>query len=146
MINIRARVRHLVQKYGTRDPERLAKELGIYVVRKEYSPHTKGYFIRIHRNKFITVNSTLDHYSQKIVLAHELGHAVLHYNFDVRFIREYTLFPIGKYEIEANKFAAELLIDESEICKDWTTTEISIALNVPKQLVEYKFGAYLIAS
>ncbi len=45
----------------------------------------------------------------------------------------------AEYEIEANKFAAELLIDEAEICKDWTTAEISAALNVPKQLVEYKF-------
>ena len=139
MINIHARVKHLVQKYGTRNPEKLAKELGIYVIKTEYSQRTKGYFVCMLRNRFITVNSSLDWLSQRIVLAHELGHALLHYNQDIRFIKEYTLFPIGKYEIEANKFAAELLIDEAEICKDWTTAEISAALNVPKQLVEYKF-------
>lgn len=142
MINIRARVRHLVQKYGTRNPERLAKELGIIVIRQEYSPLTKGYFIRALRRKFITVNSILDLQSQYIVLAHELGHAVLHSSQDIYFIREYTLFPVGKYEIQANKFAAELLIDDDEIRKDLSIPEMSRWLEVPEELVKYKLNAY----
>ena len=63
--NIHARVKHLVQKYETRDPLRLARYLNIDVVHKEYSPHTKGYYLKTLRNKFIVVNSTLDEYSQK---------------------------------------------------------------------------------
>lgn len=140
VINIRARVRHLVQKYGTRNPERLAKELGIIVIRQEYSPITKGYFIRALRQKFIVVNTILDWSSQQIVLAHELGHALLHSSQDIYFIREYTLFPVGKYEVEANRFAAELLIEDDDIQKDWTTTEMSTYLGVPEKLIEYKIG------
>lgn len=140
MINIRARVRHLVQKYSTRNPEKLAKELGIIVIRQEYSPITKGYFIRALRQKFIVVNAILDQSSQQIVLAHELGHALLHSSQDIYFIREYTLFPVGKYEVEANRFAAELLIEDEDIQKDWTTTEMSTYLGVPEKLIEYKIG------
>jgi len=138
--NIHARVKHLVQKYETRDPLRLAKYLNIHVVHKEYSPHTKGYYIKAIRNKFIVVNSTLDEYSQRIVLAHELGHAILHSSEPIYFIREYTLFPVGPYEIEANKFAAELLIDDYEIkeMRYQPISYIASTLGVNEELVEYK--------
>jgi len=122
--NIHARVKHLVQKYETRDPLKLASYLNIHVIRKQYSYHTKGYYIKTLRNKFIVVNSILDKHSQRIVLAHELGHAYLHSTESIYFIREYTLFPVGPYEHEANKFAAELLIDDYDI-KDLRHESIS---------------------
>lgn len=140
--NIHARVKHLVQKYETRDPLKLARYLNIHVIHKEYSPHTKGYYIKTIRNKFIVVNSTLDEYSQRIVLAHELGHAILHSSEPIYFIREYTLFPVGPYEAEANKFAAELLIDDYDI-KDLRYESISCiagTLGVSEELVEYKLA------
>ncbi|MFL0198427.1 hypothetical protein ACJDU8_23085, partial [Clostridium sp. WILCCON 0269] len=36
MINIHARVKHLIQKYGTRDPEKLAKELKITIIKRPF--------------------------------------------------------------------------------------------------------------
>lgn len=141
-INIHARVKHLVQKYQTRDPLRLARYLNINVAHKKYSIHTKGYYIKTLKNKFIVVNSTLDDYSQKIVLAHELGHAILHSSEPIYFIREYTLFPVGPYEHEANKFAAELLIDDNEIKKSpyESISCIAVTLGVSEELVEYKIS------
>jgi len=140
--NIHARVKHLVQKYGTRNPERLANYLGIHVFYKEYSLKTKGYFIKTLRNKFIIVNSALDEDSQRIVLAHELGHAILHSSEPVYFIREYTLFPIGTYEYEANKFAAELLIDDNDLklIHNETIGYMAGTLGVNEELVKYKFS------
>lgn len=141
--NIHARVKHLVQKYGTRDPVSIAGELGIEVVYKPYSNSTKGYFIRSLRNKYIIVNSTLCDDDQRIVASHELGHSVLHPASDIYFIREHTLFPTGPYEIEANKFAAELLIDDHDIDKymldNLNAEQIANYYGVPKELVEYKF-------
>ncbi len=142
--NIHARVKHLVQKYETRDPIKLAKHLNIHVIYKQYSPHTKGYYIKILNNKFIVVNSTLDEYSQRIVLAHELGHAVLHSSEPICFIREYTLFPIGIYEREANKFAADLLID-NDVIKEMILEPICYIANVlqvNEELVEYKINKF----
>jgi Zn-dependent peptidase ImmA (M78 family) len=130
--NIHARVKHLVQKYETRDPLKLARYLNIHVVHKEYSPHTKGYYIKTIRNKFVVVNSTLD----------ELGHAILHSSEQIYFIREYTLFPIGPYECEANKFAAELLIDDYDIkeIRNEPISHIACMLKVNEELVEYKLN------
>ncbi|WKV08159.1 ImmA/IrrE family metallo-endopeptidase [Thermoanaerobacterium sp. CMT5567-10] len=142
MVNIHARVKHLIYKYGTRNPEKIARNLKMHIRYKEYNDFTKGYYINLIRNKFIIVNSLLDLNSRRIVLAHELGHALLHFNQDIYFIREYTLFPIGRFEIEANKFAAELLIDDDEIRNDWSIPEMSCWLGVPEELVKYKLGIY----
>lgn len=143
-INIRARVKHLVWRHGTRNPERIAKDLGVHVEYKTYSEKTKGYFVKTLKQKFIIVNDTLDEDSKRIVLAHELGHAVLHSSDDIYTIREHTLFPVGPYEVEANKFAAELLIDSRDIDKhmleELNIEQISRHLGVNEQLVEYKLA------
>ncbi|MFR2840661.1 MAG: ImmA/IrrE family metallo-endopeptidase [Zhenhengia sp.] len=85
MINISLRVKNLINRHETRDPKRIAKDLNIHV---RYLPYetTKGYFIKIKGNKFIIINSNLDEVTQTIVLAHELGHALLH--SDLEFIGE----------------------------------------------------------
>lgn len=144
MINIRVRVKHLIQKYGTRDPEKLAKELNIMIKKIPFkSPRTKGLFKKELGRKFIVINSNLDEFSQKIVMAHELGHALLHSSKLTHYIHEYTLFPRGKYEIDANKFAAELLIDEKDMDKhqfqNMSLNQVSSYFGVPNELVEYKF-------
>ncbi|WDU84242.1 hypothetical protein [Caloramator sp. Dgby_cultured_2] len=41
--NMRVRVKHLIQKYGTRNPEKLAREMGIVVVKKPFN-NTMGFF------------------------------------------------------------------------------------------------------
>lgn len=123
-MNIALRVKNLACRHNTRDPFRIAKELGIHIKFLPYE-QTKGYFCEVHTNKFIVINSNLDEFSQLIVAAHELGHALLHSNNKcgrpTQPIQDYTLFPTDSiYENEANKFAAELLIHEDmnydEIC------------------------------
>jgi len=86
--------------------------------------------------------SAIDKYSQRIVLAHELGHAILHSSEPIYFIREYTLFPIGPYEHEANKFAAELLIDDYDLkeMRYETVSHIASTLGVCEELLEYKLN------
>ncbi|APM40519.1 ImmA/IrrE family metallo-endopeptidase [Clostridium kluyveri] len=147
MINIHARVKHLIQKYGTRDPEKLARELKITIIKRPFKK-TMGFFKKDLGKKFVIVNSNLDEFIQRLVLAHELGHALLHSSNQTSYIHEYTLFPRGRVEIEANKFAAELLIDEAEIDKcyleNMCTSQVASYFGVPKKLVEYKFDKYII--
>lgn len=141
-INIHARVRNLVRKYGTRDPIKIAREIGIRVIYWEFTDQTKGYFVKMLRNRFIVINSLLDETSRQIVAAHELGHALLHSSCDLYWLREYTLFPVAPYEQEANSFAAELLIDEKELDEymllNMSSEDIASYFSVPVQLIEYK--------
>lgn len=143
MKNIPLRVKNLVKKYGTRDPFLLSSYLNLRIVYSEYSDSTKGYYINVKRNKFIVLNSRLTDDEKRIVLAHEIGHAMLHSSKEVHFIRENTLFPKGRHENEANKFAAELLIDLNEIDKcyieDLSIEQLASYLMVPQELIKLKF-------
>lgn len=143
MNNISKKVKNIIKKYKTRDPEEISKKMGINVQYNSYDDLTKGYYINIKRNKYITLNSNLNEYEKKIVLAHELGHAALHSSKNIHFIREFTLFPTGVIEKEANKFAAELLIcdDILENYPDYyTVDQIASCENVYKELLILKFN------
>ncbi|SHI01506.1 protein of unknown function [Clostridium collagenovorans DSM 3089] len=146
MINFKLRTKNLVKKFNTRNPNEIAKELGITIVEKDFSEDLpKGLFKKILGVKFIVINTSRvkDELERKYVLAHELGHALYHSSDCAFFLHDHTLFQRGKFEIEADKFAAELLIDESKLEEyppvSMTTDELSKIYGVPCKLVEYKF-------
>jgi Zn-dependent peptidase ImmA (M78 family) len=145
-MNVHIRVRNLVRKYCTRNPYFLAKELGIEIEEKYLSDDMpKGLFKKILRKKFVVLNLTrINSDSEKeFVLAHELGHAILHSSDEAFFLHDHTFYQRGKFEIEANKFAAELLIDENYIDKcalfEMSLEQIACYYGVPKELVKVKF-------
>lgn len=144
-MNIPLRVKNLASRHQTRDPIRIAKDLGIIIKYKPYS-ETKGYFVKIKTNKFIIINSNLDEFSQKVVAAHELGHNMLHsnnknaltYEKGVYLIQDYTLFPTNSiYENQANKFAAELLIHRDN-CIDIDLSYTDLDKATYKKLIDLK--------
>ena len=144
-MNIALRVKNLVQKHQTRDPFRIAKEKNIIVKFLPYES-TKGYFIKVKTNKFIVINSNLDEISQKVVCAHELGHALLHsnnkqalkYDKGMAMVQEFTLFPTNSvYENQANKFAAELLIHE-DLDHDINLRHTDIDIKTYETLIQLK--------
>lgn len=137
---IRNTVKKLINKYKTTAPAELAECLNIMVI---YEPlgSVWGMYKYIKRNKLILINSSLKEQEQRYVLAHELGHAVLH--------TKSSCFCYGlnintyKKEYEANIFSAELLINCDE--KDNTINGFSIDqlaryYNVPVGLINLKFN------
>ncbi len=133
-------VRKLVRKYKTSDPYELADYLNIIVLIDNLDESIRGYFHYFKRNKIIHINSKLSDKDKRIVLAHELGHAVLHPRLNIIFMEHNTYFVKSKYEYEANKFAAELLIDDCDI-KDIryeSASYIAATLGVNEELVKYK--------
>ena len=113
-MNIKLRVKNLEKKYGTRDPYKLCKRLKINIIYMDLG-EIKGIYKKVVTNKFIVINENLDKFCQKVVLAHELGHAILHHSKEIQALKDYDLFPryTNQIEIEANTFAAELLIDDT---------------------------------
>ena len=62
----------LVRRCGTRDPFRIAQELGIEVLFCDDFGPLKGMYRVIKRNRFIFINKDLSSRMQRIVCAHEL--------------------------------------------------------------------------
>lgn len=143
MGKIKGKVNSLIAKYKTRDVFELCDYLGIHI-KYDIIGSVKGYFFNDKGIKIITLNYNLDDWEIKVVLAHELGHAILHEETNICFLKNYTFFNENKAENEANEFASHLLISDEElrefsIGKDSVCLEsISSEFNVPIELVVYK--------
>ena len=139
--NIRLRVNNLIKKYNTKNPLKLCEKLNIHVLFTDLGS-LKGYYKHPRGIKIIVVNSELSKFTQKIVLAHELGHAILHSSRSVALMHNKILHYSSTVENEANKFAAEFLLhnydtDNIEYC-DYYTEEISTNDNDRKLLEKLK--------
>ena len=107
----------LIKKYGTRDPFQLAQHLGWHV-KYINTRHQKGFCKIILHNSFIFINRNISPQMQRMTCAHELGHLFLHKDVleQQGHFAEMELFDITDHrELEANQFAANLLLDEREL-------------------------------
>jgi len=107
----------LVKKFGTRDPFKIAKELGIKVMFVDDFKDLKGVYRVIKRNRWIFINSNLSEWMQKVVCAHELGHDQLHRHLATGDgMMEFVLYDMAsRPEYEANVLASEVLLSDEEI-------------------------------
>lgn len=74
-----------------------------------------------HRQKTIFVNQEENVQRQRFTLAHEIGHAVLHGGSDEVDFRKDIDSPRTRKEIEANSFAANLLMPREHFSQVWKT-------------------------
>lgn len=110
-MDVRNIVERTVQKYQTRSPYELADCLDIKISKCELGS-IRGYYLKKYRIKQIVLNCDLDNVDEEFVLAHEIGHSILHPDCNTPFLLENTYISKNKYECEANKFAVELLIPD----------------------------------
>ena len=100
-----------------------------------------GFYQYIKRHRCIYIHSGLRDHMARIVMAHELGHAVMHRKENCYFIEDRTLFFTSRIEREANRFAAELLIPDDLIYRyeGFTIRQIAYAEGVNEELLRLKF-------
>lgn len=103
----------LSSKNQTTDPFAIAEDLGIELRYAELGD-LNGFYTILHRIPYIVINGDLDRTTATIVCAHELGHDRLHKRYAYSHIlNEYEMYRINtKTELEANTFAAHLLISD----------------------------------
>lgn len=147
MFNYREKVRSLVKKFKTRDPFIIARELGIIIKYKYLSiDFPKGMFKKVLRRKFIIINMTriVNEKELRVVMAHELGHAIMHSSDSAFFLHDHTFYSRGRFEKEANSFAAELLIDTDLIDKlyidSYSINQLALFYDVPIEFIRIKFN------
>jgi Zn-dependent peptidase ImmA (M78 family) len=94
-------------------------------------------FLKNHR--YIFLDQNLEERELLQVMAHELGHAILHKKQNCYFIRHKTLLLNSKTEQEANIFAAELLIDDGIILEhpEYTNSQLARLLGYEERLIEW---------
>jgi len=139
-------VEQLIEKHDTRDPYELCRAMRIKVRYKDCENLLKAYFVIVSRIKSIVINNRIHSAVQRILLAHELGHAVLHKELALlRGFQEFELFDANDpTEYEANLFAAELLIADAELLAllnddDKSFFSVARELSIPAELLDFKF-------
>jgi Zn-dependent peptidase ImmA (M78 family) len=98
--------------------EQVASRLGISIAREPFKGDISGVLYREGANVVIGVNSSQAPVRQRFTIAHEIGHFRLHPGHDVHVDRDVKVdfrddvssLAVHKGEIEANAFAAELLM------------------------------------
>ena len=148
MDSIAREAERLRRKFQEADPFKLCADMGIIVGFEPmgtYEGACKGFFLSQSRKRMIVVNSDLPRPLQRIIGAHELGHAILHTEKSkVNAFHDFELFDgVTTLEYEANVFAAELLMPD-EVVLERLNDDISFfgaaaSLNVPAELLDFKF-------
>ena len=129
----------LMEKYHTNDPFEIAEQQGVYT---QVGPLGKifGCCLTIAGERFIYINSDLDTPTQKMVAAHELGHAVMHREdyFFFNWIPD-TLYR-NRAEIEAHTFAVELLVPDSVVLEHpgFTLNQLSALNGYAENFLKFK--------
>jgi Zn-dependent peptidase ImmA (M78 family) len=118
---IRTRVRSLLEEHRIRKPpvrvRAVAKRLGIEIRHEPFEGEISGVLYRSRDSAIIGVNSLHHRNRQRFTIAHEIGHFLLH-EFEVHVDKGYRIVlrdgassrATDPSEIEANQFAAELLM------------------------------------
>ena len=113
MQDIKDIVDELTARYETTDPIQLCRALGIHLLQAEIQP-IKGHYTKSNRIKMITTAYSLSDKEKSIVIAHELGHSILHNDISTTFYHTFTKLNVARIENEVNVFAMYLTLKNHE--------------------------------
>ncbi len=140
------------------DPVMLAHREGIRVNNAKFADDSMAGMI-VKRGKDVTMLVDFDDppYRKRFTIAHELGHHFLHLMGDGEYIdKEANMFrrqpaedrrmtPEWRREIQANQFAASLLMPEDEVRRYWnerkSIEELARIFNVSDEAMGYRVDA-----
>ena len=121
----------LVKRCGTRDPFRIARQLGIEVLFCEDFGPLKGMYRVIKRSRFIFINENLSAQMQRIVCAHELGHDQLHRNLAKgSAIQEFMLYDMTTKPDEILEYIYDYGYTSEQIARAMETDINLVALKI----------------
>lgn len=135
---IKRLVAYYVRHFGTTDPFEIADRLG--VLYQIGNCKNDGCYMFLKNHRYIFLSNQLEEKEMKLVMAHELGHALLDRKANCYFIRNKTLLLNSKLERRANLFAAYLLISD-ELLKEYvgyTESQFSSGTGYPKELLKLR--------
>ena len=103
---IKREANRVKSKYQTDDPYEICRAMKIRLLTAPMGTNDqscKGFFLVNARCKIITINSDLPDHIQRIIVTHELGHAILHSDAAISAFHEFSMFDdTDRMEYEAN--------------------------------------------
>ena len=133
-------VSRVIEEYCSNDPFIIAEKMDINVFTRPLVD-IGGYYMVLKNNvKIAVIDSGLSRHLQRFVLAHEIGHSLLHPEKGA-FMLKTSLFATDRQEVEADKFAIELLLTDSMVNDniDYTVDNWATVLGLPREIVELKW-------
>nr|DAM27036.1 MAG TPA: IrrE protein [Caudoviricetes sp.] len=136
------KIKHLVAYYArifkTRDPFKIAERLG--VLYQIGNCNFEGCYMFLKNHRYIFLSNKLNEIDLQLVMAHELGHAILDRKENCYFIRNKTFLLNSKLERRANTFAAYLLIDDNllSLYRDFTWEQFCDCTGFPEELLKLR--------
>ena len=124
--------------YDTSDPFEIADRLG--VLYQIGNCKQEGCYIFLKNHRYIFLSNQLKDQELNLVMAHELGHALLDRKANCYFIRNKTLLLNSHIERRANLFAAYLLITD-DMLKEYincTEEQFCACTGYPKELIKLR--------
>lgn len=129
----------LAKKFGTRNPFEIIKGMNVILVFVDLVD-VRGFYQYFQRNNIIYIDQKLSRAEQIWVCAHELAHMLLHKKSNTVFMDTRTHFNTSVYEIEADKFAIELLVSDDDLTeyKNYTVEQISRLMGYQQKIMELR--------
>ena len=138
-------VQKTIKRYKTTDPFAICEQRHIDIIYDDLEPDVRGFYQYYKRKNMIHLNKNMGQEEQRIVLAHELGHAIMHQGYNCIFLSRYTYMTKDIYEHQANQFAAFLLLPDTvpSDYQDMNYKQLAMLYCVPLEFVEMKWGRRL---
>ncbi len=129
-------VKELQKKYNTTNPYELADCLGYTVVPYPFRK-IRGMLLVPEDDPCIIIgySTLLPRRQQELVVYHEIAHRLLHPELNYFTLLKNTYFYPGKFESQADRFVAELLLAERKPRPGESVHEFAARYEVPVELV-----------
>jgi Zn-dependent peptidase ImmA (M78 family) len=146
--------RRILQRYEISKPptdvERLAKREGVRIIEEQMESEISGMLYREADRAVILINKYDSPARKRFSIAHELGHFFLHTSAvfvdrRVRFRNSASSQGTNPEEIEANNFAAELLMPESLVLEEASRLRMRRSPPTDEELIEALASAFAVS-
>lgn len=134
----------IVDKCGTRNTLKIARELGIQVDAVDYFTNLLGFYTYRWKIRQIYYNNSMNSNEVQMVVGHEVGHDVWHRSeASTGGFKEFEIFHMrDPKEYEANAFNAHLIIDTDEYLRmakyGYDIYQIASAMNTEVNMILIK--------
>ena len=114
---IYSKATEMVKQTGTRNPMKIASEIGVMLRYSEELDKLLGLYTYRWKHRIILLNDKMEEIMARMVCAHELGHDALHRDIAKGDgLKEFVLFKMkDTTEYAANAIAAHQIIDDDDI-------------------------------